>query len=405
MAFKIANSWIINANNSNPIITSTIQPLASNSGIPAMYGIGDITTPPSNIVQLQNGTDAISSGAVIGSFYGRSVAAGEGKLAVGASGRTTNLLFLGSVWVYDLSGNHTSTLYSSDGQEYDQFGASVAIGNGKIVVGAPTADPLGTDNAGAVYVFDLSGNQLFKLLSSDVSDVQYFGSSVAIGNGRIVVGAHSYMRDNNKQGAYIYDLNGNFIKKVTPDAPSQGSFGYSVSVGSGRIAVACPAYGASLLGATFIYDLDGNFITKLVGEFPYQSFGQSLSIGNGMIAVSGAQQPNSSALTTKLFDIEGNLLYTISGTNPSIGCGRIITSAVLDNMNYERKQISIYNLDADKLIEYTYSTPNYTIPVTAVSSGKIIVGLVGGFADVGTAYIYDTPEVITPYEVQDWERV
>ena len=94
---------------------------------------------------------------------------------------------------------------ASDGAAGDYFGYSVAVGSGRIVVGADFNDDNGT-SSGSAYIYDLDGNQLAKITASDGAASDYFGYSVAVGSGRIVVGA--YVDDDNgtdSGSAYIYE--------------------------------------------------------------------------------------------------------------------------------------------------------------------------------------------------------
>ena len=76
--------------------------------------------------------------------------------------------------------------------QYDNFGSSVAISGTRVVVGAPS-DDTGAFDAGSAYVYDLSSGtptMPVATLNKPVPAVQdYFGSSVAISDKRVVVGA------------------------------------------------------------------------------------------------------------------------------------------------------------------------------------------------------------------------
>jgi len=87
-------------------------------------------------------------------------------------------------------------LTASDADQYDYFGPSVAISGGTVVVGATSDDCAGGGNAcGAAYVFEepLGGwsdkTEDAKLTASDAAELDYFGSSVAISGDTVVVGA------------------------------------------------------------------------------------------------------------------------------------------------------------------------------------------------------------------------
>ena len=222
--------------------------------------------------------------------FGRSVAVGCGKVVVGSYDDDVNSsVDQGSAYIYDLDGTNENRITASDGGGYDRFGNSVAVGCGRIVVGSSLDDDNG-NTSGSAYIFDLNGNQLTKISASDGADSDTFGSSVAIGCGRIVVGA-PYDDDNgNDSGsAYIFDLNGNQLAKITAsDGAANDWFGYSVAVGSGRIVVG--AYrDESITGSAYVFDLDGNQLAKINASDgdPNDSFGISVAVGNGRI-VAGA---------------------------------------------------------------------------------------------------------------------
>jgi hypothetical protein len=168
-------------------------------------------------------------------YFGQSVAVGNGRIVVGAS---TNYTGTGSAYIFDLDGTELAKITASDGAAGDNFGESVAVGNGRIVVGANGDDDNGS-GSGSAYIFDLEGTQLAKITASDGAEYDYFGTSVAVGNGRIVVGAPTRYTGQPPNGkAYIFDLDGNELAKITPsDVAEQEQLGRSVAVGNGRIVV------------------------------------------------------------------------------------------------------------------------------------------------------------------------
>jgi hypothetical protein len=62
------------------------------------------------------------------------------------------------------------------------------------------------DSSGSAYIYDLDGNQLAKITASDAAASDQFGLSVAVGSGRIVVGALFDDDNGSSSGsAYIYE--------------------------------------------------------------------------------------------------------------------------------------------------------------------------------------------------------
>ena len=383
--------------------------LASISGIPAMYGTGDHTTLPSNENKI-----AASDGAANDSF-GKSVSVGSGRIVVGAS---TDDTYKGSAYIFDLDGTQLAKITASDGATFDQFGASVAVGSGRIVVGSPFDDDNGS-SSGSAYIFDLNGTQLAKITASDGASNDYFGASVAVGSGRIVVGANGDDDAGSDTGsAYIFNLNGTQLAKITAsDAAANNTFGNSVAIGSGRIVVGASKYNG-FTGSVYIFDLDGNEIIKITASdgAAGDSFGERVAVGSGRIVVSATGDDNYKG-SAYIYDLNGNLITKITasggasfnffGYSAAVGNGRIIVGSIVGTgFSY------VYDLDGNELVKIAASdgaaNDQFGVSVTA-GNGRIVIGAdysrpTGSVNRTGTAYIYNTPDVITPYEVQDRER-
>jgi hypothetical protein len=103
------------------------------------------------------------------------------------------------------------TLLPSDGEDGDTFGDSVGLSPDTAVVGSCFADSGGT-NRGRVYVFSrylVDENQWGEvkiITASDMADSDNFGSSIAINNDKIIIGApNSDSGGTNRGQAYIQD--------------------------------------------------------------------------------------------------------------------------------------------------------------------------------------------------------
>jgi hypothetical protein len=177
----------------------------------------------------------------------------------------------GAVWVFlQPAGGWAGAQYedakllASDGALDDNLGFSVAASGTTIVAGAWRHDAGGFDT-GAAYVFtEPAGGwtgTLFesaKLQSSAFVPEAYFGRSVAVTEGRVVVGAWSEVFDDG--AAYFFDEPPGGWGGMTLDvelAASDGApsdeFGVPVAAGGGTIVVG--AQGASIAtGAAYVYD-------------------------------------------------------------------------------------------------------------------------------------------------------
>jgi hypothetical protein len=248
-----------------------------------------------------------------------------------------------------------------------RFGRSVAAACDRIAVGAPGAD--GTSNNGTVKIFEhnsiiatsqtplgsapggdeVLGNWNFlpttlKTLYGDASGDRY-GHDVAIGCGRIVVGAPLADRGStnyNEGAAYIYDLNGNNPIKIGPEGSSHSNkrFGSAVAIGNGKVVVSRPEAEQVL-----IYDLDGNqtgvaelkFDSGTTYNYVYESNRQSefgtekwyakqpgmLSVGQGRIVVGAIEQRGTSGYyapigAVYIYNLKGKLIKRIQAPDADV---------------------------------------------------------------------------------------
>ena len=191
--------------------------------------------------------------------------------------------------------NEDLKLLAIQGQTHDNFGFSIAIDNGVVAVGAWLGDDLGSDS-GAAYLFNAStGAQIAQLLPMDGSGNEWFGYSIAIDNGVVAVGCR--LDDIGFGGmdngsAYLFNAStGAQIAKLLPeDGASLDYFGYSIAIGNGIVAVG--AYydddNGTDSGSVYLFNASGGpQIFKLLPEdgAAGDHFGQSIAIDNGVVAV------------------------------------------------------------------------------------------------------------------------
>lgn len=125
---------------------------------------------------------------------------------------------------------------ASDGLAGDLYGYSVDVDGSRAVVGAPFDDNSRGINSGMVYVLEKNGSgdwiQVAQLLASDGAANDQFGISVAIKGGLIIVGANKNL--NSKGAAYVFSGSGSTwtqVKKlVASDGASPDEFGFSVDI-------------------------------------------------------------------------------------------------------------------------------------------------------------------------------
>ena len=325
----------------------------TTDGIPYLWESGDDVTTPTFQTEFE------SSDLDEGDRFGWSVAVGNGRIVVGAPLDDSNGSNSGSVYIFNLDGTNQIKITASDGASNDRFGTSVAIGCGKIVVGASDDDT----NTGSVYVFDLEGTQLNKITASDGASNHYFGNSVSIGSEKIVIGAYGDDDDGTESGSvYIYDLDGSNENKITAsDGSTSRRFGYSVSVKCGKIVIGAPAPFANTSGFVYIYDLDGNELSKLTASDGTSNdyFGWSVSVGSGRIVVGawGNDDNGSNSGSIYIYNIDGNgetkIVPSDGSTNDyfgysvAVGSGRIIVGSYGKTVDGKSNQGVVYVFDLD----------------------------------------------------------
>ena len=212
-----------------------------------------------------------SSNGATDDFFGWSVGVGSGGVVVGAFGHNA---YTGQAYVFVqptggwVNGTETAQLTDSGGLQYDFFGYSVAISGNVIAVGTPNHNIATNTPAGAVYVFQqprtgwvTTSAPNAQLTASDETQNNYFGSSVAIAGGTVVIGSPFDLND--LGAAYIYVKPGSGWKTTTvytakltaSDGVLYDDFGYSVAVGgtgSNTVAIGAPGVNTET-GAVYIF--------------------------------------------------------------------------------------------------------------------------------------------------------
>jgi len=194
-----------------------------------------------------------ASDASADAYLGSSVALSGDTALVGAIlADAPGKLNTGAAYVYVRSGSTWSEqarLLASDGSPYDKFGSAVALADGTALVGAPQDEHVGLLSSGSVYVF-VGGGALWSeqaRLEATDAGAGSFGDAVALAGEVALVGAtYGFPNTGVESGsAYLFERSGTTwapqAKLVPPDAQSDAQFGWAVAL-SGHTA---------LLGARF----------------------------------------------------------------------------------------------------------------------------------------------------------
>ena len=309
------------------IYPETYTETASSTYVSESGTQGAILKKPGG-VSVAAGCGRIVTNGYVYDYYGNQVSTiTSGTVAVGSNRIVSVNSSTQTGYIYDLEGNQLATFTPFTGgywgstyttnETNQNFGVSVSVGCGRIVVGADLWDgPVSAsnltqslNNVGTAYIYDLDGNQIKKIESPHYQAgtapgtinalSSKFGCSVAVGNGRIVVGAsnHKGVCRVDAQGtiavafpgkAFVYNLHGVFMHELVygGDPVDGDEFGFSVAIGCGKIVVGVPVPGLAR-----VYERTGDFITGLRKRYidSYSRFGCSVAIKNDVIAV-GAEE-------------------------------------------------------------------------------------------------------------------
>ncbi|MBN2021933.1 MAG: hypothetical protein JW809_04000 [Pirellulales bacterium] len=176
--------------------------------------------------------------------FGYSVAIDDTTIVVGARFDDDKGANSGSAYVFQYNGDQWTQqqkLTATDGALGDGFGEAVALDGATVVIASPRSD----SNSGSAYIFQYDGTQWTqqqKLVAADGATNDYFGCSVAIGANTIVLGAHSDDDEANASGsAYVYSHEGaqwvQQRKLTADDGAANDYYGHSVAIGDGVILV------------------------------------------------------------------------------------------------------------------------------------------------------------------------
>jgi hypothetical protein len=157
-------------------------------------------------------TNISASDAADGDCFGFSVAISGDYAIVGATVEDGSGSDRGAAYIFQRTGTNTwdtgTKIIASDAQDNDEFGYSVAISGDYAIVGALDEDGSG-DSRGAAYIFQRTGTNTWdtgtKITSSNANDTDCFGGSVAISENYVIVGAPNVDGSGADRGAaYIF---------------------------------------------------------------------------------------------------------------------------------------------------------------------------------------------------------
>jgi len=279
---------------------------------------------------IQSATLMASDG-VGGDRFGGAIALEAGTALIGARfADQVGSPAQGAVYVFvrqDGIWHQQAKLVAGDGEQFDQFGHSVAMSGNQGLVGAVSADVGDEIDQGLAYVFLRSGtswSEQARLAATDGVSGDLFGTAVAIvGNTALVGAPQAMVGDAFFQGAvYAFTASGgswNEQQKLTSSGSNTGQkFGSTLSMDGDRVLIGAPEDGLAenfLRGAAYVFSRSGTTwseAAKLTSQegSDLDAFGSSVEISGDTVLV-GAPNfdvgPNEFQGAAHVFVLQGGL--------------------------------------------------------------------------------------------------
>jgi hypothetical protein len=328
---------------------------------------------------------------------------------VGAYGENN---YTGSAYVYKKEDNHTVSFITKLGHEdlkpRDEFGASVAIEERTIFIGAPYCDNTDENisDAGCVYRFELESNGsvsfVEKLFSPSSSTYAEYGRFCTLKESDLLI--HSYYE------TYLYEVNQTAIRSA---GQLYGHYGADVSE---SYVVAGNPWSSSNSGSTSVYKREDNGSLTLFEEISSgvenDYFGAAVSIQDNYVLIGSPYSSEFGSYKGRvdLYKIEENesieLIHTfqpgdedyIFGYSLKIQEGWIlISSEEFDAWNYK---VHMYTLDQNDSVDYIHTLKAHDHAYgdsfgynLAVDGSHILFGAPNKddkSVNDGAAYLFDT---------------
>jgi FG-GAP repeat len=341
-------------------------------------------------------------GNTVGDSFGTSVALSGSKVLVGQPGVNNST---GAAYLYNTSGQLLRTFTDPNNTSRDDFGFSVALsGTNEVLVGAPGVTEGSAAGAGAAYLFSTTGQLLETFQDPSNTFDDEFGFSVALSGGMVLVGAPG---ENSQGAAYLYNTSGQSLQIFQdPNNSAFDQFGCSVALSGTNVLVGADGVNYAA-GAVYLYN--GSYQLTVGSYQLIQTFEGSINAGNNQFGQSvalsgsnvlvGADNVGNFAGAAYLFDASGYLLQTfqdptdamndqfgysvaLSGSNVLVGATGVNNSAGAAYLFNTSGQLFQTFPDANDAANDRFGFS------VAVSGSSVLVGAPNDNSE-GAAYLYE----------------
>ncbi len=239
-----------------------------------------------------------------GDYFGSAVGAlGSDRVLVGSFSSDGGATTPGAAFLFDTNGALLTTFTNPAPDLADNFGHPlVALGTDKVLIGAPQ-DDAGAFDAGVAYLFTDRGKLLTTFTNPAPGTSDYFGASIAVvGGALVVIGAYGQDAGATEAGAaYLFHTNGTLV--TTFSSPSPGvydHFGAGVAgVGSDKVLISAPGDErlGGVEGTVYLFNTKGVLLAAFTAP-PCESrgtFGAAFAVlGSNAFAI-GSHQDDTGA--------------------------------------------------------------------------------------------------------------
>ena len=311
--FSTAGSLLATLTSPNALVSGELGWSVAVSGMNVVVGAPFETA--SGLLQAGHAYIFSSTGSLIATltspnaqtqgFFGYSVAVSGRSVIVGAPFENANgFLEAGHAYIFSTAGSLIANLTSPNaivgGEVFGEFGWSVAVSGGSVVVGAPYDNAGVESQAGHAYIFSSTGSLIATLTSPNAQTGGRFGASVAMSGRRVIVGAPWEAPNGQFYVGHAYICTATECPPTgtltSPNAQTQGWFGNSVAISGMTGEVGAPYEGGpglSVSGRTYIFSARSFLINTLTSPnaLPGEAFGFSIAV-DGPSLVVGALEGN-----------------------------------------------------------------------------------------------------------------
>jgi hypothetical protein len=335
--------------------------------------------------------------------FGTSVAIEGTNVLIGAIGDGTRGVNVGQAYLFDaITGSLLRTFDDPTPTLADQFGVSVALSNGKALIGARNDDSAGS-NVGQAHLFDIGSGALLQTFNDPTpTGTDLFGDAVALDGNTALIGARLDKTNGIQAGqAHLFDATtGSLLHTLDDPTPAVSEqFGFSVAVNGSRALVGAPAESTDgiVVGRAYLFDTASGALQQTFRDPTITTadlFGSSVALhGNNVLIGAPLDDSNGTDVgQVHLFDaVTGALLRTFDdptvttqdrfGSAIALDSGNVLVGAPRDaSAGSSVGQAHLFPLEPQLDLVINWSDPisrNFEVFTDSATNAQSVVSIDG----------------------------